>query len=79
LWNTVRIELKGDKLKVTINGEEVIDTDLSKHDKKAKTHDKNKDAAALKDRPKKGHIGFQHLSSDNSAVLIRKARIKELK
>src|SRR5262245_38691147 len=78
-WNSVRIELKGDTLKVTINGEQVIDTDLSKNDKKAKTHDKNKDAPALKDRPKKGHIGFQHLSRDDSAVLIRKAKIKELK
>src|SRR5947208_14511949 len=29
-WNSVRIELRGDKLKVTVNGEQVIDTDLSK-------------------------------------------------
>jgi 3-keto-disaccharide hydrolase len=78
-WNTVRIELKGDTLKVTLNGEQVIDTDLSKHDRKAKTHDPKKDAPALKDRPKKGHIGFQHLSRDNSPVLIRNAKIKELK
>src|SRR5262249_55616256 len=68
-WNSVRIELKGDRLKVTINGEQVIDTDLSKHDRKAKTHDPKKDAPPLKDRPKKGHIGFQHLSRDNSPVL----------
>jgi hypothetical protein len=77
-WNAVRIELKGPLLKVTINGELVQDQDLSKHDKAAKRHD-GSDAPPLKDRPRKGHIGFQHLSRDSSPVLIRRARLKELK
>lgn len=77
-WNAVRIELKGTRLKVTINGELVQDQDLSKHDKAAKRHD-GSDARPLKDRPLKGHIGFQHLSRDSSPVLIRRARLKELK
>jgi hypothetical protein len=77
-WNRCRIELRGPKLKITLNGEPIQDTDLSKHTKTAKRHD-GSDASALKDRPTKGHIGFQHLSRDNSPVLIRNARIKELK
>ena len=31
---------------------------------------------ALRDRPRKGRIGFQNLSRGGSPVLIRKARIK---
>jgi Domain of Unknown Function (DUF1080) len=77
-WNSCRIELKGTKLKVVMNGETIQDMDLSKIEKGGKKHD-GKDATPLKDRPKKGHIGFQHLSRDNSPVLIRKARLKELK
>jgi len=65
-------------VKVELNGELIQDVDLGTLDKPAKRHD-GKDAPAAKDRPRKGHIGFQHLSRDNSPVLIRKARIKELK
>jgi hypothetical protein len=77
-WNSCRIELKGAHLKATLNGELIQDVDLSTLDRPAKRHD-GKDAPAARDRPRKGHIGFQHLSSDSSPVLIRKARIKELK
>jgi hypothetical protein len=77
-WNAVRIELNGPRLKVTINGELVQDQDLSKHDKGSKRHD-DTEAPPLKDRPRKGHIGFQHLSRDSSPVQIRNARLKELK
>lgn len=77
-WNTARIELKGTRLKATINGELVQDVDLSKFDAKVKRHD-DTDAPPIKDRPTKGHIGFQHLSRNNEPVEIRKARIQELK
>ncbi len=77
-WNQVRIELKGDRLKATINGELIQDVDLTKFDQPVKRHDGSL-APPIKDRPKKGHIGFQHLSRDNAAVLIRTARIKELR
>lgn len=77
-WNTVRIELKGTRLKGTVNGEVVQDVDLSTFDKPVKRHD-GTDAPPLKDRPTKGHIGFQHLSRNNEPVLIRNARFKELK
>ena len=77
-WNSVRLELKGEKLKATVNGEVVQDIDLSTFDKPVKRHD-GMDAPPIKDRPRKGHIGFQHLSRDNEPVLIRGARVKESK
>jgi Domain of Unknown Function (DUF1080) len=77
-WNTFRIELKGDHLKATINGELVQDIDLTKFDQTVKRHD-GTDAPPVKDRPRKGHIGFQHLSRNNEPIQIRGVRIKELK
>src|SRR5262249_60196992 len=46
-WNTFRIELKGDHLKATINGELVQDIDLTKFDQTVKRHD-GKDAPPAK-------------------------------
>ncbi|MBX9578916.1 MAG: DUF1080 domain-containing protein [Gemmataceae bacterium] len=77
-WNAVRIELKGTHLKATVNGEVVQDVDLSTFDQPVKRHD-GTDAPPVKDRPKTGHIGFQHLSQNNEPVLIRNARLKELR
>lgn len=77
-WNSVRVELKGQHLKATVNGEVVQDVDLSKFDQPVKRHD-GTDAPPVKDRPRQGHIGFQHLSRNNEPVYIRGARIKELK
>jgi hypothetical protein len=76
-WNQVRIELQDNRLKATVNDELIQDVDLSQFDKPVKRHD-GSDAPPIKDRPKKGHIGFQHLSRNNEPVLIRKARIREL-
>lgn len=42
-----------------------------------KRHD-GTDAPPLKDRPRRGHIGFQELSRDGAHVQIRNARLKEL-
>jgi hypothetical protein len=77
-WNSFRIELKGKRLKATINGEVVHDIDLTKFDQPVKRHD-GTDASPVKDRPRKGHIGFQHLSRDNEPMWIRNVRIKELR
>jgi hypothetical protein len=77
-WNTFRIALKGDHLKATINGEVVQDVDLTKFDQPVKRHN-GTNAPPVKDRPRKGHIGFQHLSWNNEPVEIKNARIKELK
>jgi 3-keto-disaccharide hydrolase len=77
-WNRCRLELKGTKLKVTMNGEGIQDIDLSQFDKKVKRHD-GSDAPAIKDRPLKGHIGFQHLSRNSEPIQIKNPRIKELR
>src|SRR5262245_66448232 len=77
-WNSFHIELKGDRLKATINGEQVHDIDLSKFDQPTMRLD-GSPAPPLKDRPRKGHIGFQHLSRNNEPVQVRNARLKELK
>ena len=50
---------------------------LDKYDQPVKRHD-NSNAPPVKDRPRRGHIGFQHLSRNNEPVLIRAARIKVL-
>lgn len=77
-WNKVRIELKGPRMKVTLNDEVIQDIDLDKFDQTVKRHD-GSDAPPIKARPRKGHLGFQHLSRGDGAVFIRNARIKELK
>lgn len=76
-WNRGRVELKGTHLKVTLNGEVIQDVDLDKFDQPTKRHD-GSNAPPVKDRPRKGHLGFQHLSRENAPVLIRGVRIKEL-
>jgi hypothetical protein len=78
-WNRIRVELRGPHLKVTLNGEVIQDADLGTFDQPVKRHDGTL-APPVKDRPRKGHIGFQHLSMPEGApVLIRGARIRELK
>jgi hypothetical protein len=77
-WNALRIELKGPHLKATLNGEPIQDLDLDTLDQPTRRHDGSA-AAPVKDRPRRGHIGFQHLTRDSAPVLIRNARIKELK
>jgi hypothetical protein len=77
-WNKCRIELKGTHLKVTLNSEMIQNIDLTKFDQPVKRHD-GTDAAPVKDRPRTGHIGFQHLSRENEPVFIREVRMKELK
>jgi hypothetical protein len=76
-WNTCRIELDGIHLKATLNSEVIQDLDLNTLDQPTRRHD-GSEAIPIKDRPRRGHIGFQHLSKNNEPVLIRNARIKEL-
>lgn len=76
-WNRYHITLRGMHIKVVLNDEVIHDNDLSKEDKEVLRHD-NTPASALKDRPKRGHIGFQDLSRDGDRVMIRNAKIREL-
>lgn len=77
-WNKARIEVKGTRLKVRINGETVQDVDLSRFSEPVTRHD-GSSAPPVKERPLRGRIGFQHLSRNNEPIYIRNARIKELK
>lgn len=77
-WNSVRVTLTGARLTVVLNGETIQERDLDQFDATVPRHD-GTPAPAIKDRPRTGHIGFQELSRGDSHVLIRGARIKELK
>lgn len=76
-WNKYRIMLKGPKVEVELNGEKILNVNLDEQKETVKRHD-GTDAVPLKDRPRKGHIGFQNLSRGDAPVEIRNARIKEL-
>jgi hypothetical protein len=76
-WNRYEVTCRGANVKVVLNGRQVVDDDLSKHHKIIKRHN-GADAVPLKDRPRKGHIGFQELSRGGAHVEIRNAEIKEL-
>jgi hypothetical protein len=76
-WNRYEVSLRGPKLRVVLNGEVIHDLDLDKQEQIAKRHD-GTNAPPIKDRPRRGHIGFQNLSVGSEPVQIRKARIKVL-
>lgn len=76
-WNSYEITLKGPMAKVILNGETVVDTNLHSVVATLKRHN-GQDVVPMKERPLKGHIGFQELSRGGAHVEIRNARIKEL-
>ena len=61
-WNRMVITCRGDNLKVTLNGEQIHDFDLSKED-------------GTKDTPKSGHIALQ---DHGLPLWFRNIKIKEL-
>lgn len=77
-WNKYQVRLAGSKVNVKLNGAQVLDYDLNQHTAIVKRHN-GQDAVALKDRPRRGHIGFQELSRGGGHVEIRNARIRELR
>lgn len=60
-WNQLTLRMVGSKLVCTINGVEVQNLDLDDWDTPSRNPDgsKNKFKTALKDLPRRGHIGFQ--------------------
>lgn len=76
-WNSYEVTLKGSSVRVILNGEQVLDTNLQEHTTVIKRHN-GENAVPLKDRPPKGRIGFQELSRGGAHVEIRNARIREL-
>ena len=76
-WNSYVVSLKGSHLHVTLNDAVIHDLDLNEQDQVVLRHN-NQPAPAVRDRPRKGHIGFQELSRGEGHVQIRNARIKAL-
>jgi hypothetical protein len=64
-------------VKVVLNGETIQDLNLDEQTKAVERHD-GSPAPSLKDRPRRGHIGFQELSRGGAHVLIRNAKIAVL-
>lgn len=71
-WNHYEITCRGPQVGVWLNGELVQNVNLDMQKRKLER------GAPLKDRPRRGHIGFQELSRGGGHVEIRDARIKEL-
>ena len=65
-------------VKAVLNDRLILDLDLKDPVQQATRHDGTL-APPLKDRPRRGHIGFQELSRGDDHVQIRGARIKILR
>jgi len=76
-WNTYEVTLQGAHLKVVLNGEVIQDLNLDEQNQKVLRHN-GQPCPPVKDRPRKGHIGFQELSRGAEHAQIRNARIKVL-
>jgi len=76
-WDRFVITCKGAKVSVSINGTKVVNADLDKWTTGNRNPDgsRNKFRTALKDLPRKGHIGFQDHGHD---VWYRNVYIKHL-
>jgi hypothetical protein len=77
-WNHYVITARGNRIKVELNGELIQDVNLDEQKETITRHD-GTPAPPLKDRPRRGHIGFQELSRGGAHVTIRDAKITELK
>jgi len=69
-WNSWLITARGSKVTIVLNGEKIIDADLSRE-----TKARQQKGPPLAERPLKGHIGFQNL---NGSITLRNMMIKEL-
>src|SRR3954452_1488685 len=67
-WNKYEITLKGSHIKVVLNDTLIQDLDLDKQQQEVKRHNGTL-APPVKDRPRRGHIGFQELSRDGDHVM----------
>ena len=76
-WNKYEIACRGPEIKVVLNGELILEVNLDHETLRPLRHD-GTPAPPLKDRPRRGHIGFQELSRDGSHVQIRNVRLKVL-
>ena len=64
-------------MRVVLNGELIHDLDLDEQAQPVARHDGTA-APVVKDRPRRGHIGFQELSRGEEHVRIRRVKIRTL-
>jgi hypothetical protein len=76
-WNHYQITCRGPRVKVVLNGVLIQDVNLAAQTTPTKRHN-GQDAPPLKDRPRRGHLGFQELSRGGAHVQIRNARLRVL-
>jgi hypothetical protein len=74
-WNSYIVALQGAKMHVVLNGEVILDLNLDEQTQKVVRHN-GQPCPAVKDRPRRGHIGFQELSRGAEHAQIRNARSK---
>jgi hypothetical protein len=77
-WNRYRLTARGRHISVLLNGQSILEVDLDQQTEPTTRHD-GTDAPPLRDRPTRGHIGFQELSRGGGQVEIRNATIRELR
>lgn len=75
-WNDVRIRVQGARVRALLNHVLVLDVDLDAETTSVPRHDGTL-APPLRERPRVGRIGFQHLSRDGG-VEVRNARLRVL-
>ena len=75
-WNRYRLQAIGSQVEVDLNGERVLSLNLNEFSAPVKRHS-GESAPPLKDRPRRGRIGFQELSREGGHVKIRNILIQE--
>lgn len=76
-WNSYEITLNRSLLYVVLNGTVIHNLTLDEQSQAVRRHN-GQLAPSVKDRPRKGHIGFQELSRGGDHVQIRNAQIMVL-
>jgi hypothetical protein len=75
-WNRLELSCRGHRVQETLNGEEVLDVDLSNWDVPGENPDgsSNKFDHAWADMPRRGHLGLQ---DHDGAVWFRDIRVRD--
>lgn len=76
-WNQYVIRCQSPRIEIVLNGKKIQDVNLDEQTFQPSRHDGTL-APPLKDRPRRGHIGFQELSRGGGHVEIRHVRVREL-
>jgi hypothetical protein len=76
-WNKYQITCQGPHVKVVLNGEVIQDFNLDEQTKALHRDNPKVASPPLKDRPRRGHIGFQNLSKEGH-VQIRNVTLRVL-